>query len=71
MQVFVEDSASVVVRLFAVTSEGHSVCCRVTGFRPYFYVELPETSRFEERLESFRDELNKKVVTEIRNKDVQ
>lgn len=27
-----------ILRMFGVTSEGHSVCCQVHGFQPYFYI---------------------------------
>ncbi|KAF5201446.1 Dna polymerase [Thalictrum thalictroides] len=30
-----------IVRMFGVTEEGHSVCCNVHGFEPYFYVSCP------------------------------
>lgn len=29
-----------VVYLFGVTAEGHSVCCKVPDFQPWFYIEL-------------------------------
>jgi DNA polymerase elongation subunit (family B) len=29
-----------VVYLFGVTEAGHSVCCKVTNFQPWFYIEL-------------------------------
>ncbi|CAN8270830.1 unnamed protein product [Cochlearia groenlandica] len=32
---------SPVIRIFGVTREGHSVCCRVHGFKPYFYISCP------------------------------
>ncbi|CAL8087292.1 unnamed protein product [Orchesella dallaii] len=31
-----------VIRLYGVTEDGHSVCCHVHGFSPYFYVALPQ-----------------------------
>uniref|UniRef100_A0A6N2KUR1 Uncharacterized protein n=1 Tax=Salix viminalis TaxID=40686 RepID=A0A6N2KUR1_SALVM len=30
-----------ILRIFGVTGEGHSVCCLVHGFEPYFYVSCP------------------------------
>ncbi|CAA0833903.1 DNA polymerase delta catalytic subunit [Striga hermonthica] len=30
-----------VIRIFGVTKEGHSVCCLVHGFEPYFYISCP------------------------------
>jgi DNA polymerase elongation subunit (family B) len=30
------------ITLFGATAGGHSVSCSVTGFRPYFYVEMPD-----------------------------
>ncbi|XP_020676528.1 DNA polymerase delta catalytic subunit [Dendrobium catenatum] len=30
-----------ILRIFGVTKEGHSVCCYVHGFEPYFYVSCP------------------------------
>ncbi|XP_043230281.1 DNA polymerase delta catalytic subunit-like isoform X1 [Amphibalanus amphitrite] len=31
-----------IMRMFGVTSEGHSVCCHVHGFAPYLFVPVPE-----------------------------
>ncbi|XP_043698298.1 DNA polymerase delta catalytic subunit [Telopea speciosissima] len=33
--------AAAILRIFGVTREGHSVCCHVHGFEPYFYVSCP------------------------------
>ncbi|KAG0494350.1 hypothetical protein HPP92_005344 [Vanilla planifolia] len=30
-----------ILRIFGVTKEGHSVCCHVHGFEPYFYISCP------------------------------
>ncbi|EYU20983.1 hypothetical protein MIMGU_mgv1a026222mg [Erythranthe guttata] len=30
-----------IIRIFGVTKEGHSVCCLVHGFEPYFYANCP------------------------------
>ena len=32
------------IYLFGVTSEGQSVCAKVTGFQPFFYVRLPKNN---------------------------
>uniref|UniRef100_A0A0E0F356 DNA polymerase n=1 Tax=Oryza meridionalis TaxID=40149 RepID=A0A0E0F356_9ORYZ len=48
-----------ILRIFGVTREGHSVCCQVHGFEPYFYISCPmgmgpdDISRFHQTLESF------------------
>lgn len=40
------------MRLFGVTSAGHSVCCYLSGFEPYLYVQVPSefTMRDADRL---------------------
>lgn len=54
-----------VIRIFGVTSEGHSVCCHVHGFEPYFYVICPsglgpdDISRFHQILEGKMREVNR------------
>ena len=46
------------IYLFGVTNDGHSVCCEVLGYRPYFYVRIPSTfgvsdlMQFESRLKN-------------------
>ncbi|KAI4369278.1 hypothetical protein MLD38_017738 [Melastoma candidum] len=47
-----------VIRIFGFTREGHSVCCNVHGFEPYFYISCPpgmgpdDISRFHQTLEA-------------------
>ncbi|XP_020227443.1 DNA polymerase delta catalytic subunit isoform X1 [Cajanus cajan] len=54
-----------VIRIFGVTKEGHSVCCNVHGFEPYFYVCCPpgmgpdDISRFHQTLEGRMREANR------------
>ncbi|KAK1300463.1 DNA polymerase delta catalytic subunit [Acorus calamus] len=54
-----------ILRIFGVTSEGHSVCCRVHGFEPYFYISCPQgmgpddISRFHQTLEARMRESNR------------
>ncbi|KAL0863005.1 hypothetical protein Bca101_042123 [Brassica carinata] len=54
-----------VIRIFGVTREGHSVCCFVHGFEPYFYISCPpgmgpdDISRFHQSLEGRMRESNK------------
>lgn len=30
-----------IFRMFGITEDGHSVCCHVHGFAPYFYTRAP------------------------------
>ncbi|KAL1538994.1 DNA polymerase delta catalytic subunit [Salvia divinorum] len=54
-----------IIRIFGVTEEGHSVCCNVHGFEPYFYISCPpgfgpdDISRFHQVLESKMKEANR------------
>ncbi|XP_077213499.1 DNA polymerase delta catalytic subunit-like [Tasmannia lanceolata] len=54
-----------ILRIFGVTREGHSVCCHVHGFEPYFYISCPpgmgpdDISRFHQILEARMREVNR------------
>ncbi|KAK9110336.1 hypothetical protein Sjap_018396 [Stephania japonica] len=54
-----------ILRIFGVTREGHSVCCKVHGFEPYFYIScLPgmdpdDISRLDQTLEARMKEANR------------
>ncbi|XP_073013443.1 DNA polymerase delta catalytic subunit [Typha latifolia] len=54
-----------ILRIFGVTKEGHSVCCHVHGFEPYFYISCPagmgvdDISRFQQILEGRMRESNR------------
>ncbi|KAK2445058.1 recovery protein [Trifolium repens] len=54
-----------IIRIFGVTKEGHSVCCKVHGFEPYFYISCPpgmrpdDISRFHQVLEARMREANR------------
>ncbi|KAJ1401242.1 Ribonuclease H-like superfamily [Sesbania bispinosa] len=54
-----------IIRIFGVTKEGHSVCCKVHGFEPYFYISCPpgmgpdDISHFHQILEGRMREANR------------
>ncbi|KAH6833845.1 DNA polymerase delta subunit 1, partial [Perilla frutescens var. hirtella] len=54
-----------VIRIFGVSKEGHSVCCHVHGFEPYFYISCPpgmgpdDISNFHQVLEGRMREVNR------------
>ncbi|KHG07397.1 DNA polymerase delta catalytic subunit -like protein [Gossypium arboreum] len=54
-----------IIRIFGVTGEGHSVCCLVHGFEPYFYIGCPpgmgpdDISHFHQTLEGRMKEMNR------------
>ncbi len=37
-----EDPRELVISLFGVTADGHSISCNVEGFQPYFWIRIPE-----------------------------
>ncbi|GAY66238.1 hypothetical protein CUMW_247140 [Citrus unshiu] len=57
--------SAAIIRIFGVTREGHSVCCKVHGFEPYFYISCPQgmgpddISRFHQILEGRMREANR------------
>lgn len=52
--------------MFGVTEEGHSVCCHVHGFSPYFYVSLPE--KFQPiHCGEFKTALNKELMNDLKS----
>ncbi|KDQ18974.1 hypothetical protein BOTBODRAFT_28455 [Botryobasidium botryosum FD-172 SS1] len=51
---------SVVLRMFGVTKEGHSVLAHIADFAPYFYVAQPR-GLTEDDLPAFREYLNKQA----------
>lgn len=52
-----EEDAKLQYEIFihGVDQQGHSVCLNVTGFQPYFYVELPETCTKEQVLQLHKE----------------
>ncbi|XP_027357165.1 DNA polymerase delta catalytic subunit isoform X2 [Abrus precatorius] len=54
-----------IIRIFGVTKEGHSVCCNVHGFEPYFYISCPpgmgpdDISHFHQTLEGRMRDANR------------
>ncbi|KAF6773845.1 hypothetical protein AHF37_06869, partial [Paragonimus kellicotti] len=57
-----------IMRLFGVTSKGHSVCAHVHGFVPYFFVPAPKDFSTE-HLGAFRDALNSALLRDGRSKE--
>ncbi|KRX82797.1 DNA polymerase delta catalytic subunit [Trichinella nativa] len=63
------DQVHAVIRMYGATKDGHSVCCHVHGFQPYFYVQIENFDPA--RASLFCDSLNQAVVQEMRtNKDI-
>ena len=61
------DEEIYVVQLFGRTLDDHDVCLKVTGFRPYFYVEIPENWG-QENVNSLIEALRKKVAWKCTDK---
>ncbi|MCL7051574.1 hypothetical protein MKW94_017829 [Papaver nudicaule] len=63
--------SAAVLRIFGVTREGHSACCHVHGFEPYFYINCipgmtPDAiSRFHQTLETRMRESNSKDISKV------
>lgn len=55
-----------VIRMFGVTMDGHSVCCHVHGFAPYFYIAAP--AGFDHtQCQPFKQALDKAVIGDMRS----
>ncbi|CAG0882897.1 unnamed protein product [Cyprideis torosa] len=55
-----------VMRMFGITKTGHSVCCHIHGFFPYFYVLAPPEFS-EEHCRPFTLALNKALLADMRS----
>ncbi|KAL3630140.1 DNA polymerase delta catalytic subunit [Castilleja foliolosa] len=59
--------SAAIIKIFGVTKEGHSVCCLVHGFEPYFYISCPtgmspdDISRFHQILDDKMREANRNI----------
>ncbi|KAH9668765.1 DNA polymerase delta catalytic subunit [Citrus sinensis] len=60
--------SAAIIRIFGVTREGHSVCCKVHGFEPYFYISCPQgmgpddISHFHQILEVFSLPIRSRIL---------
>ncbi|CAE8624823.1 unnamed protein product, partial [Polarella glacialis] len=54
------DTKVAVLRMYGVTSEGHSVLAHIHGFEPYFYLECPK--ELEQNPELFRQSLEEQLA---------
>lgn len=45
------------IRAYGVTEEGYSICLTITGFKPYFYIKVPDNWK-DKDLQSFLSVLN-------------
>jgi DNA polymerase delta subunit 1 len=52
--------------MYGVTEEGHSVCCHIHGFSPYFYVSLPENFNASHCGE-FKAALNRAIMSDLKS----
>ena len=44
-----------VVQVHGLTADGKTVCANISGFQPYFYVEIPETLDSRQFRKDFKD----------------
>ena len=44
-----------IIRCFGVNKDGHSICCTIKEFRPYFYIKVPKNWRRTHLLEYIRN----------------
>ncbi|GAB2287233.1 DNA polymerase delta catalytic subunit [Dionaea muscipula] len=58
-----------IIRIFGVTREGHSVCCHVHGFEPYFYISCPSWMGADD-IPHFQQILERKMKESNRNNQV-
>lgn len=55
-----------ITRMFGIMSEGHSICCNVHGFYPYFYISAPDN--FERHhCSDFMEKLNIIISNDMNN----
>ncbi|KAF8011824.1 hypothetical protein BT93_I0077 [Corymbia citriodora subsp. variegata] len=59
-----------IIRIFGVTREGHSVCCNVHGFEPYFYISCPPGMDRPDAISRFRQVLEARMRDASRNAKV-
>ncbi len=55
-----EEEEEYVIQLFGRTSDDKDVCLKVTGFTPFFYVEIPSEWK-QSNVDKFIDILKKKL----------
>lgn len=52
--------------MYGVTEDGHSLCCHIHGFSPYFYASLPEKFK-PSHCGEFKVALNKAIMADLRS----
>ncbi|VVC92461.1 unnamed protein product [Leptidea sinapis] len=59
-----------IMRMYGITMSGHSVCCHLHGFTPYFYVTVPPNNFNESSCNNLKTNLNRAILEDLRsNKD--
>ncbi|KZS94329.1 hypothetical protein SISNIDRAFT_453212 [Sistotremastrum niveocremeum HHB9708] len=66
---YAEASGGMVIRMYGVTIDGHSVLANVSDFLPYFYVPVPRGLTLED-LGPLRDHINQKQGHHVRKIEV-